>query len=206
MLPPLDQSGYRSDGNKGVLHIPQSSSINGTSPTDCLMSYRGHSLGKSYSSAEMQSMYSTGVFNWTIQNTRWGSFTLLQWCCRCILRVYSTRPSMTLVVGVLPFCWDAVCEFYRRIRLGQPGHSLGESYLSAEMQSVNSTGVFDWAIQDTRWGSLTFLLRCNLRILQAYSTGPSRTLVGGVLPFCRDSVGVFYRCISHCQTHQVFCQ
>ena len=31
------QSGPGSDGNKGVLHIPQSSSITGTSPSDCLV-------------------------------------------------------------------------------------------------------------------------------------------------------------------------
>ena len=39
------QSGPVSDGNKGVLRIPQSSSITGTSPSDCLMSSPGHSLG-----------------------------------------------------------------------------------------------------------------------------------------------------------------
>ena len=44
------------DGNEGVLRIPQSSSIAGTSPSDCL----GHSLGVgSYPSAEKQSVYST---------------------------------------------------------------------------------------------------------------------------------------------------
>ena len=40
-----DQSGPRSDGNKEVLCIPQSSSITGTSPSDCLVSYPGHLLG-----------------------------------------------------------------------------------------------------------------------------------------------------------------
>ena len=39
------QSGPRSDGNEGVLRIPQSSSTAGTSPSDCLVSYPGHSLG-----------------------------------------------------------------------------------------------------------------------------------------------------------------
>ena len=38
-------SGPGSDGNEGVLRIPQSSSIAGTSPSDCLVSYPGHSLG-----------------------------------------------------------------------------------------------------------------------------------------------------------------
>ena len=48
-----------SDGNERVLRIPQSSSITVSSPLDCLVSYLGHSLGESYSSAEKQSVYST---------------------------------------------------------------------------------------------------------------------------------------------------
>ena len=40
-----DQSGPGSDGNKGVLRIAQSTSITGTSPSDCLVSYPGHTLG-----------------------------------------------------------------------------------------------------------------------------------------------------------------
>ena len=43
--PYLGQSGPGSNGNEGVLHIPQSSSITGTSPSDCLVLYPGHSLG-----------------------------------------------------------------------------------------------------------------------------------------------------------------
>ena len=49
------QSGPESDGNKRVLCILQSSSIPGASPSDFLVSYPGHSLRKSYPSAEMQS-------------------------------------------------------------------------------------------------------------------------------------------------------
>ena len=59
------QSGPGSDGNEGVLRIPQSSSIAGTSPSDCLVSYPGHSLGGgSYPSAEKQSVYSTAPADW----------------------------------------------------------------------------------------------------------------------------------------------
>ena len=39
-------SGPGSDGNEGVLRIPQCSSITGASPSDCLVSYPGHSLGR----------------------------------------------------------------------------------------------------------------------------------------------------------------
>ena len=39
------QSGPGSNGNEGVLCIPQIPSITGTPPSDCLMLYLGHSLG-----------------------------------------------------------------------------------------------------------------------------------------------------------------
>ena len=51
------QSGPGSDCTKGVLRIPKSSNISGASSSDCLVSYPGHSLGKSYPSAEIQSAY-----------------------------------------------------------------------------------------------------------------------------------------------------
>ena len=50
-------------GNEMALHIPQNSSITGTSPSDCLVSYPEH-LGESYPSAEMQSVYSTAPVDW----------------------------------------------------------------------------------------------------------------------------------------------
>ena len=69
------QSGPGSHGNQGVLCIPQSSSIAGTSPSDCLMPYPGHSLvvGGSYLSAEMLSVYSIAPADWAIEKwkTRW---------------------------------------------------------------------------------------------------------------------------------------
>ena len=53
------QSGPGSNGNEGVLHIPQSSSITKASPSDCLVSYPENPLGESYPSADIQSVYST---------------------------------------------------------------------------------------------------------------------------------------------------
>ena len=60
----LGQCGLGSDGNEGVLHIPQSSSITGTSPSDCLVSYLGHLLGR--------------------------DLTSLQGCSQCILQLQPT--------------------------------------------------------------------------------------------------------------------
>ena len=54
-----------SDVNKGVLCIPQSSSITGAFPSDCLMSYPEDLSGVgSYLSAAMQSVFSTVPANW----------------------------------------------------------------------------------------------------------------------------------------------
>ena len=130
------------------------------SPSDCLVSYPGHMFGESYASVEMQSVYSVAPADWT-----------------------------TLLGGVLPLCWYAVGLFCcpswldhtpwgsltpllrcsRCLLLPQPigPHSLGESYPSAEMQSVFTVAPADWA-----------------------------ALLGGVLPLCRDSVGIF--CGSSC--------
>ena len=57
------QSRPGSDGNEGVLHISQSSCISGMSPSDCIVSYSGHSLREFYPSAEKQSVYSTAPAN-----------------------------------------------------------------------------------------------------------------------------------------------
>ena len=63
------QSGPWSNGNEGVVHIPQRPSIIGTSPSDCLVSYPGHSSGGvSYPSAEVQSVYSTVPAVWAIEH------------------------------------------------------------------------------------------------------------------------------------------
>ena len=51
--------GPGSDANERLLRIPQSSSLTGTSPSDCLVSYTGHSLV-----GEQQSVYSTAPADW----------------------------------------------------------------------------------------------------------------------------------------------
>ena len=59
--------GPGSNGKKEVLHISQSSRT-GASPSDGLVSYPGHSFREgSYSSAEMQSVYSTTPADWAVQ-------------------------------------------------------------------------------------------------------------------------------------------
>ena len=52
-----------SNGSEEVLHIPQNSRT-GAPTSDGLVSYPGHLLKGSYSSAEMQSVYSTAPADW----------------------------------------------------------------------------------------------------------------------------------------------
>ena len=61
----LGPSGAGSNGNKRMFCILQNSSINGTSPSDCLVSYRTF-IGGSYPSAEVQSVYSTAPADWAV--------------------------------------------------------------------------------------------------------------------------------------------
>ena len=65
----LGQSGPGSDGNEGVLHIPQGFSITGVSPLDCLGSYPGHLLAGSYPSVEILLMDSTAPAEWASPTT-----------------------------------------------------------------------------------------------------------------------------------------
>ena len=65
-----DKSGLRSDGKTGLLRIPQSSSITGVSPSNCLVSYPGHLLGWSYHYAEKRPAYSTVPADWVIRNVK----------------------------------------------------------------------------------------------------------------------------------------
>ena len=117
------------------------------------MPYPGHSLRQwSYSSAEKQSVYSTA-------HSRLGPVGRILPFCRDAVGVFNSAQP----IGA---CWENLTLLQRSSRyIQQPTADwglLGESYPSAEMQSV-------------------------------YSTAPSRLgLVGRILPFCRDAVGVFY--------------
>ena len=79
------QNGPGSNGNKGVLHIPQNSSITGTSPSDYLVSY--------------------------IQDAHWGSLTPLQRSSRCILQPQLTGGCPRGVMVKAMDCGIVVHEF-----------------------------------------------------------------------------------------------
>ena len=66
------QSGPGSDGNEVILRISQSSSISVTSISDCLVSYPGHTLGGSYPTADVLSLYSTASGDLAIQ--QWANY------------------------------------------------------------------------------------------------------------------------------------
>ena len=109
-----------------------------------------HLLGAgTYPLAEMQSVYSTALANWAIGHTFGKNLTLLQRCNRCILH-FSQLSHRTLV-------WE-------------------ETYPPAEMQSVYSSVLANWAIGDSLGKRLTLLQICNRCILH-FSQLSHRTLV-----------------------------
>ena len=115
------ESGPGSNGNEEMFCIPQSSSITGTSPLDCLVSYPGHWLRESYPSAEVQ-FYSP---------SRLG--------CRALFG------------EVLHICRSAIGVFYCPSRLGHRTQVGVGCYTSAEVQSVYSTTEADWASTYIKW-------------------------------------------------------
>ena len=66
----VDQSEPDSDGNKGILRIPQSSRITVATASDCLVSFLGPSLGDTYPAAKMQSVYFTTPADWAVKHQR----------------------------------------------------------------------------------------------------------------------------------------
>ncbi len=121
-----------------MLHIPQSSSITGDSPSDCLVSYPGHSLG--------------GV-------------TPLQKCSRCILQPQPTGQNKKKKnIEVLSYkvslsdsesasiCVTCRSELFRTLRKGKvlwpPGHTIMRTWLSLfpGHRSVASINIY-WPVQ-----------------------------------------------------------
>ena len=153
----------------------------------------GHSLvgGGSYLSAEMQSVFSAPLADQAIGHFLGKGLTPLQRCSQCILQPKPTGPQDILWGRVLPLCRDVVGVFCSPSRLGHRTFFGGGSYLSAEMSSVFSAPLADQARGHFLGGGLTPLQRCSQCILQPQPTGPQDILWGGVLPLCRDVVGVF---------------
>ena len=83
-IQPIDRalSGATTPGQsgRGSNGIPQSPSITGTSPLDCLVSYPGYSLGGAYPSTGVQSVYSTAPADWAIHrvNVKTVLFQIIQ--------------------------------------------------------------------------------------------------------------------------------
>ena len=79
----LGQSAPGSDGNEGILCVSQSSSITGTSPSECFVSYPGPLLGRGlYLSAELQSVYFIDPDYWTtsIESVKYADCISVEGC------------------------------------------------------------------------------------------------------------------------------
>ena len=114
------QSGLGSNGNKGVLCIPQSSSLTEASPSDSLISYPG----KSYLSAEIQLVYSTALVNWAprinlshchfyLGSEYWYNPKLIKHFFKIfIFLCYTTRCPSMCVYSLQPFDMILKSEFF----------------------------------------------------------------------------------------------
>ena len=160
----LGLSGLGSDGNEGVLRIPQSSSITRASLSDCLMSYPGHS-------------FDVGV--------------LLH--CRDAVGVFYSPSQLghrTLVGRALPLGRNAVSVFCNPSRLSHRTLVGGVLLLCGEAGGVfYSPSQLD---HRTLVGRVLPLGRNAVSVFCNPSRLSHRTLVGGVLLLCREAGGVFY--------------
>ena len=82
-----------SDGNEGVLHIPQSSSIAGTSPDFSVICRTLVGGGGSYPSAEKQSVYSTAPADWATSSlTRFVNSYMAKVLFNSFMKTYQVTP------------------------------------------------------------------------------------------------------------------
>ena len=109
---------------KGCSAFPQSSRITGTSSSDCLVSYPGHSLVESYLSADVHS-YSTAPADWTkyssyfysLSTSSLGRKALCIVICWNSLVHFENGPMylMRLTAQVLSLLFHCSCGFYTSI-------------------------------------------------------------------------------------------
>ena len=112
----------------------------------------------------------------------------LQRCSWCILQPEPSGLQDTCW-GVLSYCRGTLGVFYSPSHLGCRT-LVGESYPSAEIQSVYSTARAIW-VAGHLLGCLILLQRYTWCILQPEPSGLQDTC-WGVLSYCRDTLGVFY--------------
>ena len=129
----LGQNGPGSNGNKGELHIPQSSSITGTSSSECLVSYPGLSLG-------------------------WG-FTPLQKCSQCILQ---PQPTGWQYFGNMKDNFDVLAEFMKVMNNTQLWYSW-YSLSTTHKICLHDLGLCYWicGLLDLAWPSRSLRLKRN---------------------------------------------
>ena len=127
------QSGLESIGNEGVLCIPQCSGITGASPSDCLVSYPGHSLGESYPSAEIQSVYLTAPVKRATGHSLGESY-----------------PSAKgqLVCSSAPADWDESLLGYLILKSDKNNFSI---VIWIQVFLTNNLGTFIWFTVSTFW-------------------------------------------------------
>ena len=110
-----DHGGPGSDGNEWLLHIPLSSSITGTSPSDCFVSYQDTCWqGRSYPFAVIQSVYSIAPADRSIISD------VLPWTLHIHVPVMAEQQELIYIIYVVTLV--AVWKTYReRWMIGTDG-------------------------------------------------------------------------------------
>ena len=194
----LGQSGPGSNGKEGVLRIPQSSSTAGTSPSDCLASYAGHSLGRSYPSAEVQSVYSTAPQYWAILRVKCQTvlFQIIQFSISTQFRrqkqFYFKQFSSALVhrLNVKTVVFSINTRFKCK---NQYSERSTQFHRQDPYQVLPLRARVDQGVMAMK-GYFTFpkapaLLEPHHQIVQCHIQD---TRWGGVFPLCKEAVSVFY--------------
>ena len=92
--------GPGSNDNEGVLRTLQSSSITWTSPSDCFVSYPGHSFWGVLPLCKEQSVYSTAEADWAIQVLFFSTNKHIMLWCLVIMALFCAaigRDSVSLL-------------------------------------------------------------------------------------------------------------
>ena len=155
----LGQSELGSDGNEGVLRIPQSSCITGTSQTDCLVSYIGHSFGGSLTPLQ-RSCWIILQHQLTGQLSIWRSLMGFQsnFCCSLLSNSVLGFSILTLCyfVGLTSWSMKAVKKLYRK-KTGKEDRNLLYFDFIARF---NNHSVGEEIISESKWNGCVSQLRC----------------------------------------------
>ena len=176
------QSRPGGDGNEEVLRIPQSSCIIGTSPSDCLVSYLGHLLWKSYTLQKCSRRILQPQL--TAESFR-GLWENMSGTMRSFLRIYSVIALylLSLIINFWRLKTGIIKGFYvhcgyNRLAVGQQYRS---NFLLIQTEARHSSFIF------------ALFLSAGVSVSESYRLSPHFHLQAQCSPESKTTcVGVYY--------------